>query len=114
MVTILHAVEYASPGGIQRRSQNERTFYSAFHPPGGNFKIDASQSQKRARAIITIYNERRPYTIVIKYVIQERSSGSYRKVGEDDVMANKIKKRFLTYLATRPEKSDFVDDFRAF
>ena len=114
MVTILHAVEYASPGGIRRRSQNERTFYSAYHPPGGDFKIDASQSRNRARSVISVMNDRRPYTIVISYEIEERFGGVYRKMREDDEMARKVKKRFLTYLASRPEKGDFVDDFRAF
>lgn len=114
LVTIIQAVEYALPGGVTQRSQNERTFYSAYFPPNGSFKVDAASAPERARCKILVFNARRPYAISFQCKVQEDRGGVYTDVGRSDPLARRVKKRFLQYLASRPEKTDFVDDFRIF
>lgn|GEM_PF-2198923 len=114
LVTIIQAVEYGLPGGITERSQNERTFYSGYFPPNGNMRVDASTSKERARCKIMVYKAKRPYAISFRCKVQERGDGTYFDVGQSDELAQKVKKKFMEYLASRPEKTDFIDDFRVF
>jgi len=61
-----------------------------------------------------VYKAKRPYAISFRCKVQERGDGTYFDVGQSDELAQKVKKKFMEYLASRPEKTDFIDDFRVF
>ena len=104
----------ASPGGILKRGANNRTFYSHYHPPGGDPRKDARRSEKRAQSVIHLLNSRRPYTIVVQYFVEQRFNGQYQVMNMDEEQAEKIKQKLDEDLASRPDAPDFIDDFRPF
>jgi len=114
MTTLLGVIGRASPGGILKRGANNRSFYSHYHPPGGDPFKDASRSQKRAQSVVHLLNRRRPYTIVVQYFIEERFNGKYHVIKMDEKQARKIRDAIDTDLASRPDAPDFIDDFRPF
>ena len=114
LVTLYQAIAYASPGGVLRRSKNNRVFYSHYHPPGGDFKRDARRRKKRAQSVITLMNSKRPYLITFEYRVEQRFNGKYEQISTSEKQANRVKRRLEDYLASRPDNTDMIDDFRAF
>lgn len=113
--TVHQAIEYAMPGGIRTRGDNNREFFSFYHPPGGNPGQDARSAKKRAYAHIRILGDRRPYTIVVEYVIEKREhDGSYKVHEKSKFYAEQILDKIKDYLVSRPSSRDVIDDFKAF
>ena len=114
-VVVIHkAIEYAMPGGIRKRSRNNRVFYGHYHPPGKNPKINARRKLIRAHAVIKILGDRRPYAIEIQYLIEKYKEGDYEVSKNDAGLADGVKKKLEDYLGSRPDNRDLIDDFRAF
>jgi hypothetical protein len=101
--------------GLRGRSANGRELVSKYHSPGGDGYDYAATSSKRAFSRLRILGERRPYNLQIQYVIESRNSmGVYSAQSYDQEKAQKILKDLMEYLVTRPDREDFIDDFRPF
>jgi hypothetical protein len=113
---IMKAFDRVTPGGgIRGKSQNGREFVSRYHPPTGDVYATATTAKVRAYTKLTILGDRRPYVLQLHYIVEERDdSGNYRVVKRDKERANKILKDLHTFLVTRPDKDNFIDDFRPF
>lgn len=101
--------------GIRGRSANGRELVSKYHSPSGDGYDYAATNPQRASSKLRILGERRPYTLQIEYIIEERdSTGAYRITDYDQSKAQKVLKSLMDYLVTRPDREDFIDDFRPF
>lgn len=101
--------------GIRGRSPNGRELVSKYHSPTGDGYDYAATNPQRAYSKLRILGERRPYTLQLEYIIEERNaSGAYRIVEYDQSKAQKVLKALMDYLVTRPDREDFIDDFRPF
>lgn len=114
LATINRAIRYGLQGDSLRRRANGRVIYSQFHPPGESLLEDATQQEERAQVVIYILKERRPYTLVVDYRIQERRGDDYKFVRADREEADKIRNKIRKYLASSPDRTDLIDGFRAF
>lgn len=113
---IQKAVEAHLPGGRARVSSNARTFTSNYFgvKKDGSFE-EAPQASPRYRAKVTVYGDRRPYTvgvIVMKEV--KDSSGDYSSRGADEALTRVISRRIQKALHERREDRSIIDDFRVF
>ena len=113
---IIRAFQFAVPGGrVRGRSKNGRRLVSGYHPLKGNAYEDATTKQERAYVKLSIRGDRRPYTLRVQYVIQRRNAEErYNITGYDEGRAKKVLKKMRRFLVSRPDRSDFIDDFRAF
>jgi hypothetical protein len=101
--------------GIRGRSANGRELVSKYHSPSGDGYDYADTKAERAYAKLKILGERRPYTLQVQYIIEKRNSkGVYKLSNYDQEKAEKVLKGVIDYLVTRPEREDFIDDFRPF
>ena len=114
--SIVKAFEYAIPNRkIRGRAKNGREFVSAYFPLEGNQFEDASTLPTRAFVQLAIRGSRRPYDVWLQFTIQEKTeSGKYVVKSYDQDRAQKVLDRLKRYLSARPDKDDFIDDFRAF
>lgn len=111
---LIKAFDRAS-NGLRGKSANGREIVSRYQKPGTNSYDNAGMDKERAYSRLLILNDRRPYTIQLQYIIEERlSNGGYSIKGYDDVTANKVMKRMLEFLVNRPDREDFIDEFKAF
>ena len=114
VTSIIKAFDHAAVG-LRGKSTNGRELVSRYHTPGGNGVTLDPKNPKRAYAKLRILGERRPYTLQIQYIIEKRDeSENYSTQSYDQEKAKKILKSLLDYLVTRPDREDFIDDFRPF
>ncbi len=111
--TLQLAIKYALKGNV-KLSSNSKTYFSPYHLPGMDINALANNKKKRARIIITISGNRRPYRITVAYVVEEYRFGKYRFDHYDKKRAKKYKKRIQEYLVSRPEQKDIIDDFQPY
>jgi hypothetical protein len=111
---IIRAFDRAAVG-IRGRSANGRELVSKYHSPTGDGYDYADTKAERAYSKLRILGERRPYTLQVQFIVEKRNSkGVYRLVDYDEEKAEKVLKSLIDYLVTRPEREDFIDDFRPF
>lgn len=104
-----------STTGIRGRSQNGRELISKYHSLKGDVYDNAYNKKERAYSKLSILGDRRPYVLRVLYVIEERTeSGSYEVVEYNEESAHRILDKMVEFLVTRPDKDDFIDDYRAF
>ncbi len=109
--TIHLAIKYALKGNVKKLSSNFRTYFSPYHLPGMDLNALTTNKKKRARVMISVHGNRRPYSITIAYIIEEYRFGKYRFDYYDRKRAGKYKEKIEEYLASRPEQKDIIDDF---
>jgi hypothetical protein len=101
--------------GLRGKSANGREIVSRYQIPGSSSFENAGSKNVRAYSRLLILGDRRPYTIQIQHVIEERGeTGSYEVKGYDDAVASQTLKKVIEYLVTRPDKEDFIDDHKVF
>jgi hypothetical protein len=101
--------------GLRGKSANGREVVSKYHTPGGDGYDNAATGSQRAFSRLIILGERRPYNLQIQYVIEtKKSNGTYALQSYDQDKAQKVLKALMDYLVTRPDREDFIDDFRPF
>jgi hypothetical protein len=111
---IIRAFDRAAVG-IRGRSANGRELVSKYHSATGDGYDYADTKAERAYSKLRILGERRPYTLQVQVIVEKRNSkGVYRMVDYDQEKAEKVLKGLIDYLVTRPEREDFIDDFRPF
>jgi hypothetical protein len=111
---IIRAFDRAAVG-IRGRSANGRELVSKYHSATGDGYDYADTKAERAYSKLRILGERRPYTLQVQFIVEKRNSkGVYRMVDYDQEKAEKVLKSLIDYLVTRPEREDFIDDFRPF
>ncbi len=111
---IIRAFDRAAVG-IRGRSANGRELVSKYHSATGDGYDYGDTKTERAYSKLRILGERRPYILQIQVIIEKRNSkGVYRLVDYDQEKAEKVLKGLIDYLVTRPEREDFIDDFRPF
>ncbi len=111
---ILRAFDRAAVG-IRGRSANGRELVSKYHSATGDGYDYADTKAERAYSKLRILGERRPYTLQVQVIIEKRNAkGTYKMVNYDLEKAEKVLKGLIDYLVTRPEREDFIDDFRPF
>lgn len=116
VMAIIKAFDRSTPGGgIRGKSQNGREIVSKYHPPKGDAYASATTMKERAYSKLTILGDRRPYVLWLQYIIEERDeNGNYQVVERDLDKAKAILREIHTYLVTRPDRDNFIDDFRPF
>ena len=93
-------------------SQNQREFTSIyFGRKSGSEGVE--KLKERLYSHILILGSRRPYTIEIKVLVEEKVGSTYEHVGEDPSVAKKLKLDIEAKLQSR-ENRNFIDDFRPF
>ena len=93
-IAVIHkAVEYAMPGGIRKRSRNNRVFYGHYHSPGKNPKINARRKLTRAHAVVKILGDRRPYRVQVLYLIEKYKNDDYSVVEDRKKLAEGVKRK---------------------
>jgi hypothetical protein len=111
---LVKAFDRAS-NGLRGKSTNGRELVSRYQRPGSNSYDNASGETVRAYSRLLILGDRRPYTIQVQYVIEERGKGEgYQIKRYDDVVARQTLRKVLEFLVNRPDREDFIDDFKAF
>ena len=101
--------------GIRGRSPNGRELVSKYQSVKGDKYENAYKKKERAYARLAILGDRRPYTLKVQLVIEERTEyGTYEVVDEDDDAAQALLDKMVEFLVNRPDKDDFIDDYRAF
>lgn len=106
------------PLGLRRTSTNGREFFSKyFLAKSGEFKA-AEEGSERRYAQILVLGDRRPYTIQIIVHVERLTttfgSGGYSEIGQDNELAQVVRRRFLNELHKRREDTNIIDDFRVF
>lgn len=101
--------------GLRGKSANGRELVSRYQKPGSNSYENAGSEDVRAYSRLLILGDRRPYTIQVQYVIEERTKGEgYQSKRYDDAIARQTLRKVLEFLVNRPDREDFIDDFKAF
>lgn len=101
--------------GLRGKSANGRELVSRYQKPGSDSFDNAGGDDVRAYSRLIILGDRRPYTIQVQHVIEERNKGEgYVIKGYDDVIARQTLRKVLQFLVNRPDREDFIDDFKAF
>lgn len=111
---IRRAVNYALQGKVKNKSENNRTYYSKYHRPGKDIRLSATNQKERAQVVVTILGDRRPYQVTVLYRIDRLTNGKYHKDHYDKGLASKYLEKIETYLSSRPEERDIIDDFKAY
>lgn len=115
--TISAIVINSLPGGAKKKSLNGREYTSGYFKPD-DMDENAEDDRLRSYAIVTILGERRPYSIDVRVFreVRERHEGvtTYRVLGQDRRIADKLIKTIREALANRPEDRNIIDDFRVF
>lgn len=112
--TIIKSFDRAAIG-IRGKSPNGRELVSKYHSPGGDGYDYAATNPERAYSKLKILGERRPYTLRIQYIVEVRNDqGVYSVKKYDQRQAKKVLKALVDDLVTRPDREDFIDDFRPF
>lgn len=111
---LIKAFDRAS-NGLRGKSANGRELVSRYQKPGSTSYDNAGADNARAYSRLIILGDRRPYTIQVQHVIEERNSNDgYVIKGYDDEVAKKTMRKILEYLVNRPDREDFIDEFKAF
>jgi len=116
LMDLQKAAEASLPGGKRSVSQNARTFTSNYFgvKKDGTFE-EAPEASTRYAAQITIYGDRRPYTIGVIVFKEKRSgNGEYDKLGPDEGLARVVSRRIQKTLHERREDRSIIDEFRIF
>ncbi len=108
------AVYYSMRSKVQRKSRNNRTYFSHYHRPGTDPRLKAYKQTERALLAITILGDRRPYKVAVVYKIERLNGGKYVFDRFDKELAQHYLNKVETYLAGRPEERDLIDDFRPY
>ncbi|MCC6137421.1 MAG: hypothetical protein IT287_02225 [Bdellovibrionaceae bacterium] len=104
-----------STNGLRGKSPNGRELVSRYQKPGSSSFDNAGAEKVRAYSRLRILGDRRPYTLQVQYVIEERNSAEgYTTKGYDEAAARQVLKKVLEFLVNRPDREDFIDDFKAF
>lgn len=111
---IRKAIHYALKNNIKNQSQNGRTYFSVYHRPGMDLRLSAYKQKERAQVVVTILGDRRPYEVAVIYKIDKLVGSKYHLDRYDKVLAGKYLEKVETYLASRPEERDIIDDFRPY
>lgn len=112
--TLHRAITHVFDKYIKTKSKNARTYHTKYHYPGEDLGAAAYKKKKRARISITILGDRRPYRISILYRVDKLSGGKYQLSHYDKKLAKHYLERVETYLVSRPEGRDIIDDFRVY
>lgn len=103
------------PRGTRQVSPNGREFYSHYFLPKGSDLINGTNKSRRFFAHVSIFNDRRPYKIIVKVVLEKRSEpGVYQFVKNDKRIAKALFKRIKRRLAKGRDNQNVIDDFRVF
>lgn len=101
--------------GLRGKSANGREIVSRYQIPGSQSRENAGMQRERAYSRLLILGDRRPYTIQVQHVIETKTSGgSYELKAYDETVAQDVMKKMLQFLVTRPDREDFIDDFKTF
>lgn len=103
------------PVGVMEESRNGRTITSDWFDPS-DIDVPGEDKRVRARAVVTILNSRRPYSVNVKVEKQTKLRGQskYRDDGQDRDLTRAVGARLREALANRPADVNVIDDFRAF
>lgn len=104
-----------STNGLRGKSANGREIVSRYQKPGSGSYDNAASEEMRAYSRLIILGDRRPYTLQVQYVIEERTRGEgYEIKGYDDAAAKQTLRKMMEFLVNRPDREDFIDDFKAY
>ena len=72
-IQVLHQAAQATlAGGILKKSENNRVYFSKYHRPGHGFNTNTSGKKIRGQVVIWILGDRRPYAMKVAYRIEKR------------------------------------------
>lgn len=103
---------------VRKVSQNRREFVSDYLTLEGKIWDPLGNDIRRATAKVIVLGERRPYTIQIQTIVEERSSSEpgysarFKKVGKSKALIDQLAFRIQDDLRKNKEQS--LDDFKPF
>ncbi len=101
--------------GLRGKNASGRELVSRYQKPGSDSFDNAGGDDIRAYSRLLILGDRRPYTIQVQHVIEVRNKGEgYQIKGYDEAHARQTLRKVLQFLVNRPDREDFIDDFKAF
>ncbi len=104
---------------VRKVSQNRRDYTSEFLMLNGKLWDPLSNETARAYVTVSILGERRPYSVDIEAIVEERPanqpgySARYKVVGQSKKLVDQIAFRIEDELR-RTQQRNFIDDFKAF
>jgi hypothetical protein len=113
---IQKAIESVIGVGVQQAEGSERILVSKFfHVPFvGKGEPIQKEDKVRAAARFTIIGDRRPYTVEVKTILEEKTGNKdWTYSGHDQRLANQLAVQIQDYLSKHKEKN-LIDHFRAF
>ena len=116
LIDLQKIVESQLPGGKRAVSQNARTFTSQYFgvKKDGSFEV-APEASTRYFAKVTIYGDRRPYTIGVLVLEEKRNQdGTYSFNGPEERLSRVVTRRIQKALHERREDRSIIDEFRVF
>ncbi|MDZ4677246.1 MAG: hypothetical protein SGI74_07010 [Oligoflexia bacterium] len=122
LAAINSAVESQLTMGIQRKSENGRTFFSRPFVVKQENESDGNIVRQRGRAKVEVSGDRRPYTIDVSVDIEgaqvvgkeQPSDSDYSRIRSDNGLAKKLLSNISATLERRGQYKNFIDDFRPF
>ena len=103
---------------VRKVSQNRREYISDYLTLEGKIWDPLSNEVRRATAKVIVLGDRRPYTIEIQTIVEERPSNEpgysarFKKVGKSKTLTDQLAFRIQDDL--RKNKDQSLDDFKPF
>ncbi|MDZ4660356.1 MAG: hypothetical protein SGJ18_01920 [Pseudomonadota bacterium] len=103
---------------VKKVSQNRREYFSDYLTLEGKLWDPLSNDVRRVTAKVIVLGERRPYTIEIQTIVEERSanepgySARFKRVGKSKALIEQLAFRIQDDL--RKNKDQSLDDFKPF
>lgn len=101
-------------GDFKKMSANKKIYESIYfsRKPVKNF--DPLLANERLYARFSILGDRRPYSILIEVIAEEKQGNTYKVTGNQEDLAEKLGEDLKRALSKSREDRNAIDSFRAF
>lgn len=120
LASVKHAAAKTIPSKVSHTSPNGREIYFDYFPLPTNFAKRRGYTKdgkflERAKAKVVVLGERRPYQVEVMIKVESlEMNGTYAFDRYDIRYSKFLVKNIEKRLVQRHEKSNLIDDFRAF
>lgn len=101
-------------GKPRKETKGQRSFISEYFSCNEDPKFNPETSQRRCYAEMDILGDRRPYDLRITVQVEEKDSGRYVNIDDDEKLAKRLVSEIREKLHQGRENRNLIDDFRPF
>jgi hypothetical protein len=101
-------------GKPRQVSSSQRELWSYYFSRDMREDFDPEKAKQRFYAVITIFNDVRPYKVQVEVMSQRRIRGEFKDEGTDKELSYKIAEDIKNKLNESRDGRNVIDDFRAF